>query len=1051
MIFLKKIAINLVLIVSTYSLYSQNNGYLIKNYTTKEYKGYTQTWYCVQDNRGVLYFGNSSNILEYDGNSWQKIPITSGVAIRSLHLDKKGTLYAGAVGDFGYLKPNNKGELKFESLTNLISPEDKKFADIWEIHEINGAIVFQTSENLYLYQNNKITVIPPPHNSSFASVSFKVGNRMYVRERKVGLMSYDGKSITMIPNGDFFANEPIIGLVNFPKKEPNKMLAVSVDNGFFTINTTTSEIKKINPSSDKIILEKGPLGIKWVNDSTLVMNTRAGVYFLNSKLEIIKSITKSDGLNEESISNVFFDNQNQMWLCSNNGISKVSVNSPFYFFNQSTGFNGNIQCIYIFENIIYLGTTSGIYAADLKNNNKTGTAQSLQFKPIEGTYFEVWNFNVHANKLYAATSDGIFEINNNKLKRITKAYSNCMLSSTISKNTIYVGEKDGLRILENKNDKWELIKFIDLTTLDLMSLVEIEQPDNKEIWASTRNSGVLKINLRDNLEYTITQYDTSHGIPNESVYLLKYENKLYFNHAKNSYEYIKKPENGTNKYFKKIEKFPLAFNHNGMVLELLNSSTPEGERTIKALQTIEEDGYSYFQNNSDILWIGLTDVLIRYDSKVKKDYAAAYDCLIRKVTLKNDSLVFGGYSNKTNEAISIDYKFNSITFEYAAPFFEREEMNTFSYQLIGFENEWSTWSRDNTKQYTNLSEGEYIFKVKAKNIYGHESTIHEFHFSISPPWYRSIGAYLFYFILFILILYSAIQISSRQLRIAKIKLEKTVKERTAEVVKQKEELQKQNTIIEVAYNDIKSSINYAKRIQEAILPLKEEIKKHLPNSFVLFKPRDIVSGDFYWFTKHNNNYIIACVDCTGHGVPGAFMSMIGNTLLNEIIIEKNISQPAAILNLLHERVRQSLKQDLEQSETRDGMDIAICVINENKTQLEYAGANRSLIFIRGHELQEIKADKKPIGGDQMNENRIFTNHIIALQKNDSIYMTTDGYADQFGGDKGKKFMVKHLHQLLLDIQKHSIDKQSELLDTVITEWQGNTEQVDDILVIGIKI
>ena len=266
-----------------------------------------------------------------------------------------------------------------------------------------------------------------------------------------------------------------------------------------------------------------------------------------------------------------------------------------------------------------------------------------------------------------------------------------------------------------------------------------------------------------------------------------------------------------------------------------------------------------------------------------------------------------------------------------------------------------------------------------------------------------------------------------------------------------DEVTEQKEIIEIKNKEITDSINYAKRIQESILPLKQQIKESFTESFIFFKPRNVVSGDFYWFAKQENKKIIACVDCTGHGVPGAFMSMIGNTLLNEIINEKNIYKPSDILNLLHERVRQSLKQDIENNETSDGMDIALCVIDDEKNVLEFAGANRSLYVMRDNSFIEIKPDKMPIGGTQIKEDREFTNNEVKINKGDSIYMSTDGYADQFGGEKGKKFMVKRFHQTILGFQDQMMEQQSEILKTTIENWQGDLEQVDDILVIGIKI
>jgi serine phosphatase RsbU (regulator of sigma subunit) len=249
---------------------------------------------------------------------------------------------------------------------------------------------------------------------------------------------------------------------------------------------------------------------------------------------------------------------------------------------------------------------------------------------------------------------------------------------------------------------------------------------------------------------------------------------------------------------------------------------------------------------------------------------------------------------------------------------------------------------------------------------------------------------------------------------------------------------------------VMDSVNYAKRIQEAILPDKREIAQHLPESFILFKPRDIVSGDFYWFTQSAGQSIIAAVDCTGHGVPGAFMSMIGNTLLNQIVNEKEITEPAQILTLLNEKVNTSLKQNQLDSESRDGMDIAICAFSADKTSMQYAGANRPLYLVRGGELQEVKASKFPIGGLDYDIPKIFVNHVIPLQKGDSVYISTDGYADQFS-PADSKLMTRKFKELLLSGETKSMEEQGVFLGEFIEKWRGPVEQTDDVLVIGIKV
>ena len=272
------------------------------------------------------------------------------------------------------------------------------------------------------------------------------------------------------------------------------------------------------------------------------------------------------------------------------------------------------------------------------------------------------------------------------------------------------------------------------------------------------------------------------------------------------------------------------------------------------------------------------------------------------------------------------------------------------------------------------------------------------------------------------------------------KLDVLVKEKTAEIEEQNEEIMQQN-------KDITDSINYAKRIQTAILPKKNTITELFEEHFVLYKPKDIVSGDFYWASLKNGKKIIAAVDCTGHGVPGAFMSMVGSSLLNEIVNEKNITSASDILNALRERLIQTLQQTGAEGENKDGMDISLCVI-ENNT-LEFSGANNPLYFIRNNELIEYKSDKQPIG-IYHGEFKSFTSQKINLQKGDCFYIFTDGFADQFGGEKNKKFLYKKFQSKLLELQDKNMEQQKSALNEIFESWKGINEQVDDVLIIGIR-
>jgi len=257
-------------------------------------------------------------------------------------------------------------------------------------------------------------------------------------------------------------------------------------------------------------------------------------------------------------------------------------------------------------------------------------------------------------------------------------------------------------------------------------------------------------------------------------------------------------------------------------------------------------------------------------------------------------------------------------------------------------------------------------------------------------------------------------------------------------------------IIEEKNENIMSSIRYAKRIQQAILPMEKRMSDVLKDYFIIFKPRDIVSGDFYWFSKFDDKIFIAAVDCTGHGVPGAFMSMIGNSLLNKIVNENKIFNPAKILEQLHNGVRLSLKQEMGETDTSDGMDVCLCMIEKSRNKITFAGAKRPLYYIKNTELIEFKGDKKPIGGRQREGKRIFKNKEFTILKGSMLYLTTDGFADQ-SNPNGDKFGSKRLKKLLLNIHKYSLDKQEKALIKDLDSFQNGEPQRDDILVMGVRL
>lgn len=313
---------------------------------------------------------------------------------------------------------------------------------------------------------------------------------------------------------------------------------------------------------------------------------------------------------------------------------------------------------------------------------------------------------------------------------------------------------------------------------------------------------------------------------------------------------------------------------------------------------------------------------------------------------------------------------------------------------------------------------------------------------------------LIVFVLIICIGFIGFKMHNKTLSEAKSQLEKIVEERTA-ALKHKEQ-------------EITDSIRYALRIQLSIIPTPERVKALLPKSMVFYKPKDIVSGDFYWVDEINGEVLFAAVDCTGHGVPGAMMSVIGLKSLTQAIQDKKLSKPADILQHLDIAVNDTLRQSSDVNAVKDGMDLALCSINYKTLTLQYAGAFNAVCIIRknisttytpasnkevfyGTDLMEIKSDKFPIGSNTDGIADTFTNHTFQLQKDDLIYIYTDGYADQFGGPKHKKFKYNKLKDVLISMADLPIEKHYEVLDTTLKAWQGTQEQVDDVLVIGVRV
>ncbi len=411
-----------------------------------------------------------------------------------------------------------------------------------------------------------------------------------------------------------------------------------------------------------------------------------------------------------------------------------------------------------------------------------------------------------------------------------------------------------------------------------------------------------------------------------------------------------------------------------------------------------------------------------------------------------DSLVY------LKKLFQFRYNQNFITFEFSALDFTEPDMNTYGYKLDGLDNEWKyTDARNRKATYTSLPPGKYIFKVIGSNndnVWNQQGL--SIHLIITPPWYKTLFAYIMYVVLILLSFYLFIKIRERRLIMEKRILEQKVIERTATIALQNQEIQAQHDKISEQNKNITDSIHYARRIQHALLPPEKMFETSFNDYFILYRPRDIVSGDFYWITKKQDKIIFAAADCTGHGVPGAMMSMLGISFLTEIV--NQIEQPTAgvILDQLRAQIIRMLRQSKKEGESKDGMDISLCIIDPTLKIIHFAGAYNPLIRIHNGQLLQVDADRMPIGIYE--KDHPFRNQIIDLIPGDMYYAFSDGYADQFNGVTGEKFKYKRLKNLLLEIHNQPLAKQKIILEDTLNQWKGDKhEQIDDVLIVGIKI
>jgi ligand-binding sensor domain-containing protein/serine phosphatase RsbU (regulator of sigma subunit) len=978
------------------------NGKTFTNFTDKKGLPHNRVFKAIQDHNGLVWLGTAKGVCTFDGKSIS--PFLSDTTLNksnvfTIYEDKTGNIWFGTFGN---------GAIKY-------NPGTKKFK--------------------YFTEKNGL------RNNSVRAINEDIQGNVYV-----GTVSGISK---IIPN-------ETIELVGIPGEKDLAFTDIVTDNKNNLWLTTNNGVYKYNGFSYRVYKEKN--GLASSNNYCAFQDREGNFWFGTPGFGVSKfsgeafvSYSSKDSLPSDYVNSLFEDSQKNMWLgIKGFGVCKLHNNKITNYRLSVKNIKGSLvdnEIQAICEDNkgnMYFGSIDGL---SIFNGNSFHNLYKEDGLPSANIYSITKDFS---GVIWIGTNDGLCFINGDKIETVdvVKKFKTDRNTTPVfcifedRGHNLWLSTEDGVI----KYNRKTAVKFSKANGFTDKRVLSISQDRNGYLWFGTAE-GVFSYNFT-----SFEKIDQNNGLAANKVYLIINDN--------NNNLWV-----GTTKG---IDKINLDVYHSNNKIDIKHYGKDDG------LKGVECNRNATFKDHDGNLWFGTikgaTVYNPRFDKVNRKEALTRITGL--RLFFQNADADLEKYS-QTIDSIShlpvnlvLPYDKNHVTFDFIGVCITNPNKVKYQFKLEGADADWFPPTSKTEATYSSLPAGDYIFHLKAMNNDGlwneHDVT---FKFSVLPPWYKTWWFYTVVAILSIASIYLFIVVRTRNLEKAKVELEKEVELRTHQLREEKEKVEiinaeviEQKAIIEAKNHDITDSIKYAKNIQEALLPPLQNLHKELTEAFVLYQPKDIVSGDFYWFAKRNNKRFVASVDCTGHGVPGAFMSIIGNTLLNEIVTDKNITQPSEILDELHSGVKSALKQSESENERRDGMDIALCSLNEEGNILEYAGANRPLwIFRKNKEGEEsfemIKANKFPIGGMELQENekRRFTNHSIAVEKGDMIYLFSDGYADQFGGARGKKFMVGNMQKLIADIHHKSVKEQEKLLLNAFQEWKGDLEQIDDVLVIGFRI
>lgn len=1047
----KRFASLSTLAVLLFTLAGNAQEYRISHFGLSEGITHQYVYTVNQDNHGFIWVGTGQGLCRFNGMGFITDIFQDSLAnevAQVSYKDNRGALW------FGY----QSGDLARydESGFEMIRPGVEITSGITGLGTLeNGNLLFCAQSNglFYLEAANGIakplTGIEPGLSTCVQVVKNTVllGSMEGLTLYRIDGTGANASVLTRVPELDFFNIQDIQ-----PASADNTFWVATEEDGIFKLvlqedqyaitrvdlpsQLTRTKVQSVFEDSRKQL---------WI--STLLNGViRLGSPDKNGSFATLTVYNKQNGLSDDATKEVFEDLEGNIWVANyGNGLS-LFTGQVFSFGNYDIdGLENDIQSVLVTEDVLFLGGPGGLF---MKKTGTAGAPTRIASVPAD----RITALLRDGRKLFVGTEkNGLFQMDVDGTAARKINYPASSLGYQVSAlaadvHRLYVGTHDGIYTFTR--DYGQVSHFTTTEGLPHNYIEHVYIDSRERLLFATRANGIYQLTEDDSIknllpagsgeiEFRSITEDNQGGIwaatYGDGVFYFRQDSVYQFTQisglkANYCYSIIRGADQG------------IWVGHR-LGLSRINAATKKISVYDKNIDVTGDcNPNAVFADKNGILYVGTNQGLIQYDpSRENTRKLPPFTNIV--------SLLISDKPYDFTKEIVLPYRPYKLRIDFIGLNYSDPQSVRYQYKLEGNDLEWSDLTSQTYATYPRIEDGEYVFLLRSINNEGlsQEAPV-SVRIRIKPPFWRTWWFITLTALILIAAVFAIIKYRERKQKELQEYLERELDLRTKEVVEQKEE-------IEIKNRDITDSINYAKRIQTSMLPPIKRLQQYFSGCFVFYSPRDIVSGDFYWFDKVNNNkFTIVCADSTGHGVPGAFMSMIGSTLIKDICTREAGNSPSQVLQVLDNELRNTLNQNLEDgTKPGDGMDIIVCEIDLKTHYVRYASAMRPMIIYRNGEEIFVKGSRNSVGGHYDREDNLFEDEGLQLSKGDTIYMFSDGYSDQFGGPMGKKFKMVRLKNLLQDIHQKPMEEQYTHVKNTFNLWKENFDQVDDVLFMGIKI